>query len=180
MKSRLVPLMAALCLAATLAPAAPVSAVTVTPVTAAALKKTIAGYRGHVVLVNFWATWCLSCMDEYPGLTQLSRRYKSRGLVVLAVSGDAPRDIPGKVMPFLARQKPPFPQFILRPNLDTFVNAFQPSWQEDFPQTFVYNRQGRLVHELGQEQTVASWQAAIVPLLYMWARGVDTRPPAPV
>ena len=91
-------------------------------------------------------------MDEYPGLTQLSRRYKAKGLVVLAVSGDNLRDIPAKVMPFLARQKPPFPQFILRPNLDTFVNGFRPAWQEDFPQTFVFDRRGRLVREMGSSR----------------------------
>ena len=73
---------------------------------------------------------------------------------MLAVSGDKPRDVPAKVMPFLARQKPPFPQFVLRPDLDTFVNGFRPAWQEDFPQTFVYDRQGRLVREMGEEQSV--------------------------
>ena len=156
-------LTAALCLWAGAASAAP--AIRVTPVTAGALKKTIAGYRGHVVLVNFWATWCLSCMDEYPGLVQLSRRYKNEGLVVLAVSGDKPKDIPAKVDPFLARQRPPFPQFLLRPDLDTFVDAFRPAWQEDFPQTFVYDRRGRLVRELRGGQNVRTWRAAVVPLL---------------
>ena len=45
-------------------------------------------FRGQAVLLNFWATWCTPCREELPELEQLSRQYKDRGLVVLAVSID--------------------------------------------------------------------------------------------
>ncbi len=58
----------------------------------------LAQYRGQVVLLNFWATWCAPCREEMPELEQLYREHKSKdGLVVLAVSVDesrAARDIP--------------------------------------------------------------------------------------
>lgn len=44
--------------------------------------------RGKVVLLNFWATWCLPCRKEIPAMEQLYQTYKDRGLVVLAVSQD--------------------------------------------------------------------------------------------
>ncbi|MDP2825226.1 MAG: TlpA disulfide reductase family protein [Sulfuritalea sp.] len=44
--------------------------------------------RDKVVLLNFWATWCSSCRKEMPAMVQLSRAYKDRGLIVLAVSLD--------------------------------------------------------------------------------------------
>ena len=137
----------------------------VRPVNGAGLKKVIAGYKGHVVLVNFWATWCIPCMKEYPGLVQVSRRYRKNGLVVLSVSGDKPRDIPTKITPFLIRQKATFPQFVITGDLDTFVNDFQPKWQADFPQSFVFDKRGRLVKELAGEQSPATWRAAFGPLL---------------
>ena len=53
--------------------------------------------RGKPVLLNFWATWCVPCREEMPELELLYRQYKSKGLVVLAVSVDDERvakDIP--------------------------------------------------------------------------------------
>lgn len=45
-------------------------------------------YRGSVVLLNFWATWCKPCVEEMPQLSKLAGRYGGRGLVVIAVSLD--------------------------------------------------------------------------------------------
>ena len=45
--------------------------------------------RGKVVLLNFWVTWCGSCRAEMPSIDALHRRYKNRGLEVLAVNLDA-------------------------------------------------------------------------------------------
>jgi peroxiredoxin len=46
-------------------------------------------YKGQVVLVNFWATWCVPCRVEIPALSSLYRDYKDRGFVVLGVSVDS-------------------------------------------------------------------------------------------
>jgi peroxiredoxin len=46
-------------------------------------------YKGKVVLVNFWATWCVPCRVEIPALSALYRDYKDRGFVVLGVSVDS-------------------------------------------------------------------------------------------
>ncbi|MEJ2568608.1 MAG: TlpA disulfide reductase family protein [candidate division WOR-3 bacterium] len=45
-------------------------------------------YRGKVVLVNFWATWCPPCMVEIPHLIELYRKYKENGVVILGLSLD--------------------------------------------------------------------------------------------
>jgi len=49
----------------------------------------LADYKGKVVFLNFWATWCEPCREEMPGMERLHRAYKDRGLVVLAVSLDS-------------------------------------------------------------------------------------------
>ena len=46
-------------------------------------------YRGKVVLVNFWASWCPPCRASVPGLERLHKAFKDKGLAVLAVSMDA-------------------------------------------------------------------------------------------
>src|SRR5688572_26168281 len=43
-------------------------------------------YRGKVVLINFWATWCPPCRAEIPDLIRLQREYRSRGLQVIGVT----------------------------------------------------------------------------------------------
>lgn len=53
-------------------------------------KKTISssGYRGRVVLVNFWATWCKPCIKELPDLDRLYRKYRNNGMTFVAVATD--------------------------------------------------------------------------------------------
>lgn len=49
----------------------------------------LSGFRGKVVLLNFWATWCVPCRTEMPTIEDLYQRYKDRGLEVVAVNLDA-------------------------------------------------------------------------------------------
>jgi cytochrome c biogenesis protein CcmG, thiol:disulfide interchange protein DsbE len=48
----------------------------------------LSSYRGKVVLLDFWATWCAPCREEIPGFIELQRKYSSRGLQVIGVSMD--------------------------------------------------------------------------------------------
>jgi cytochrome c biogenesis protein CcmG, thiol:disulfide interchange protein DsbE len=51
-------------------------------------KITLSQYRGHVVVLNFWATWCPPCVEEMPSLVEMQRLMKNKGITVLAVSVD--------------------------------------------------------------------------------------------
>jgi len=124
---------------------------------APAIKRAIASYGGHVVVVNFWATWCPQCVAEFPALVRLSDRYASRGLVVIAVSADQGKEFVPRVAPFLSKQKAHFPVFILSGDQEKAVDAFDPTWQGDLPRTFIYDKHGRLVKTLVDEQTYATF-----------------------
>jgi thiol-disulfide isomerase/thioredoxin len=52
-------------------------------------KVTLSQFRGQVVVLNFWATWCPPCIEETPSMVQMQARLKDKGVVVLAVSIDA-------------------------------------------------------------------------------------------
>lgn len=56
--------------------------------------RSLADYKGQVVLLNIWATWCLPCRVEMPSIEQLHRTYGPRGLNVVAVSVDDPHTEP--------------------------------------------------------------------------------------
>ncbi len=53
----------------------------------------LAALHGHIVLVNFWATWCPPCIKEMPALEAFYERYHARGVEVIAMSEDRTRDI---------------------------------------------------------------------------------------
>jgi peroxiredoxin len=52
-------------------------------------KVTLSQFRGQVVVLNFWATWCPPCVEETPSLIQMQTLLKPKGVVVLAISIDA-------------------------------------------------------------------------------------------
>ncbi len=52
----------------------------------------IRDFRGKIVLLNFWATWCAPCVEEMPSLVQLQQRLKDKGVTVVAVSVDVDDD----------------------------------------------------------------------------------------
>ena len=62
----------------------------------------LANYRGKVVLLNFWGTWCKPCLKELPEFDRLYRRYRKHGLVLIAIATDTE---PEKVLEFAAQRK---------------------------------------------------------------------------
>ncbi len=55
-------------------------------------KISLADFRGKVVVLNFWATWCPPCVEEMPSLVQLQQRFKDKGVTVVGISVDADGD----------------------------------------------------------------------------------------
>ena len=95
-------------------------------------------HLGKVIVVNFWATWCVPCIKEMPSFESLYRRYRSQGLTLLAVSLD--KGDSTKVQEFADKHKLSFP--IL---LDTkgVAEKLYPSFS--IPFTYVIDKQGRVV-----------------------------------
>ena len=95
-------------------------------------------HLGKVIVVNFWATWCVPCVKEMSSFENLYRRYRSQGLTLLAVSLD--KGDSTKVQEFADKHKLSFP--IL---LDTkgVAEKLYPSFS--IPITYVIDKQGRVV-----------------------------------
>ena len=101
----------------------------------------LSDYRGHVVFVNFWATWCGPCKVEMPAMERLYREYRRQGFAILAVSTD------------------PEGPAVTRPYRDalglTFTIAHDPDavvmrlyGVRTLPVTFLVDREGVITHQI--------------------------------
>ena len=122
-------------------------------------------HRGRVMLVNFWATWCVPCREEFPGLVRLYRNYHDQGLSVVAISMDEPESVPA-VRDFLAEQHAPFGSY--RQNFHDFValvDSINPRWGGGIPATFVFDRDGKLAESWVGGTKFEDFERAVQPLL---------------
>ncbi len=125
----------------------------------------LAKHRGKPMMVNFWATWCEPCRDEFPMVNELAKKYAAQGLVVLGVSLDDDGEII-LVRRFLARVQPVFPNYRKKPgNEEPFINSIDPKWTGAIPATFFYDPGGRQVAKLVGEHRREEFEAAIKDLL---------------
>lgn len=126
-------------------PTAPAQEIQVDVVSAKELKQLRKSSPGKVQLVNFWATWCGPCVDEFPELVELSRRYGSDGLQLVTVSANSPEERP-QVVAFLQRFSPPSRNLLFSStDLYTMLKAFDSAWVETIPYTALVDRQGKIV-----------------------------------
>lgn len=96
-------------------------------------------FKGKVVVVDFWATWCGPCVGEIPGYIELQKKYGTAGLVIVGVSLD--RGGPAKVSQFV---KANGMNYVVVMGDDSVAEAF--GGIEAIPTTFLINREGRIVH----------------------------------
>ena len=121
--------------------------------------------RGKPLLVNFWATWCEPCRDEYPMLNDLAKQYAPQGLKVVGVNLDDDGDLI-LMRRFLARYKPIFPNYRKTAGAEEeFRNTVQPGWTGSLPVSFFYAKDGRKVGQVLGEGTREKYEAAIRSLL---------------
>jgi len=98
------------------------------------------------MLINFWATWCDGCREEFPDLVKIDNDYRARGLNFISVSLDDILDIKTKVPDFLKQVKAQMPVVLLNVNdPEPAIHFVDPTWQGDMPATFLYDKNGKVV-----------------------------------
>jgi thiol-disulfide isomerase/thioredoxin len=97
----------------------------------------LASYKGKVVLLNFWATWCGPCKAEIPGFVRLQEKYRDQ-LVVVGFSVD---DTAEKAKAYAAEYKMNYP-ILLGEGREDVQDAYGPIW--GIPASFIISKDGRV------------------------------------
>ena len=111
----------------------------------------LAVYRGKVVLVDFWATWCLACIQQFPHTVALHEQFADDGLAVISVSFDQPESKPA-VLEFLRKQQATFDNFISRYGAGV-ESAERFGLPGSLPQLLLFDRRGELAHTFPEPQS---------------------------
>lgn len=100
----------------------------------------LSDYRGKVVFINFWATWCATCKVEMPSMEKLYQKFRDQGFEMLTVSVD--KDI-SLIQPFMKEYNLTFP-VLLDPESQIAKRKYKTT---GVPETFIVDRSGIIVHK---------------------------------
>jgi len=102
--------------------------------------------NGKPLLVNFWATWCDPCREEFPDLVKLHVKYRDR-IDFATVSLDDLAEIKTSVPKFLRKMKSEIPAYLLKATDDDAVIRYvSPDWSGNLPLTIIYSADGKQVY----------------------------------
>ena len=117
----------------------------------------LADYKGKVVLLNFWGTWCPPCRAEIPDLIKLVEAHKSRGFEVL---GLAQQDTPEELRAFATQFKMNYPSLL---STEQIEESFGPMWA--VPTSILIDRHGSICMKHMGQVSKEQLEKAIEPLL---------------
>jgi thiol-disulfide isomerase/thioredoxin len=135
-------------------------------VNAEELKDLLKGDSTRPLLVNYWATWCDPCRDEFPDLVKIDGQYRAKGLEFIAVSLDDLKDIDSEVPKFLRKMRAKMPVYLLSVvDPEPAINSIDPAWGGALPATFLYNNKGEVTYKHFGRVNTAELRAAIEKLV---------------
>ena len=124
-----------------------------------------AEFEHKVVILDFWATWCIPCRREIPGFIELQNKYKERGLVIVGLSFDRDKDIHDRWIQ--ANHLNYRSIFALTDEGKTEIAKFERliGQIEGYPTTIVINKHGEIVYKHVGYGSLEEFEKIITPLL---------------
>jgi thiol-disulfide isomerase/thioredoxin len=138
----------------------------VVAVDAAGLQALLKRNDAKPLLVNYWATWCDPCRDEFPDLVKIDADYRPKGLDFIAITLDDLADIKTGVPKFLREMHAQMPVYLLDlADPEPAINIVDPKWGGALPATFLYNAKGEVVYKSLGRIKIDELRAAIEKLV---------------
>jgi len=134
------------------------------PASAEQVLAAIQNAQGHAVLVNVWATWCQPCVEEFPDIMQLYKKYQDRGLKIIFVSADFANQTEAAEK-FLKKQGVDFATYQKSGKDMAFINTLDERWSGALPATWIYDSKGNKRHFWEGKKDHAHFESAILDVL---------------
>ena len=131
-------------------------------------------------LINLWATWCVPCVQEFPGIVSISHRFANRDFEVITISVDDPKDM-AKAKQFLDKEHATVPNRVQRSlkaegrrtnnyiysgsSMDDLMKAIDPAAPGPVPYTVLIAPGGKILYHRANQVDVADLSAKIVDQL---------------
>lgn len=132
------------------------------PIDPAGLKAVVAKNKGKVVVVNFWASWCVPCKQEFPDLVAA---VKAGGATLITIACDTPQDAASKSAKFLTTQGATANAFFNKANTDiaAYLKWLEPKAPptSPIPRTYIFSPSGKLIKAMSGKHDAAAFTAEI-------------------
>lgn len=122
-------------------------------------KVSLSKFKGKVIILDFWATWCVPCKAEIPGFIELKKKYGARGLEIIGLSVD---DSMSTAKKYAVEMKMNYP-VLLAEGKEDILKAYDPI--PSIPVSIIIDRQGKIVARHLGIATMDVFEKAITPLL---------------
>lgn len=117
---------------------------------------------GRPRLVNYWATWCDMCREEFPDLIRIDKDFRAKGLDTITISLDDFDELKTGVPRFVRKMKIRMPVYLLNESDSSpSINSIDPKWSGALPATFLYDANGEIVYKHFGRFNTAELRAAI-------------------
>ena len=128
------------------------------------------------LLVNYWATWCDPCRDEFPELVKINSDYRNKGLDFIAITLDDLQDIKTVVPKFLQTMNAKMPVYLLNvADPEPAINMVDREWSGALPATFLYDNKGNVVYKHFGRVNSGELRVAIEKLVDSKQQTVDSK-----
>jgi len=142
----------------------------VVPVDKEQLHQLVSNRNGKDLFLNIWATWCRPCMEEFPDIIKLAKKYKTekKNVEFILVSADYPDEIESQIIPFLKKfPSIPFRVYVADFNSQgEFISSLSKNWSGAIPATFLYTAEGKQKKMLLGQHSYGQFKKEIDLLLH--------------
>lgn len=124
----------------------------------------VAEYEGEKpVLMNFWATWCAPCIEEFPYLMELNEKYEGQFKLIF-VSGDF-REAREEAEAFLQKQGVDFETYFKVGKDNEFITTISNEWTGALPFTIVYNKEGEVTTSWEGKAELEKFESELIKVI---------------
>jgi peroxiredoxin len=157
--------------------------VSIEPVDAAGIAALVRNDTDRLRVINVWATWCVPCVEEFPGLVSISRRFNVRDFDMISISVDDPKD-QDKALRFLEREHAAVPPGARKAVAkegrttnnyiytgaggDALARALDPKWPGGYPYTLVIAPGGEVLYRFSGALDVPDLQSKLIDRLGLY------------